>query len=1333
MPSPSQTPPLTACLSRGARSPLAASLAVAVLGVLASFILFRGLDHETEERMALALDAEGDRVHESAGSYLDARILGLARMGQRWNFRTPSHEEWQSDAELYVRHLTGLAGLTWVNVQGVVEWSAPKLGSERVLGKDLFAEPDRHAALQQAQERHQVFLTQVVDLMTGGKGFLIAVPVYREGHADGFLVAAVQLKAMLDVVSVGPAQTESFTLSLLNGAGVSKTAREVSIERPGLLLRLRVLATASLAMHLRSRAPEKGLGVGLAMTLLACAAVYLAQTSRQRTRTLFAQSALQDAILNGTEHAILYTRLDGTLQMCNAGTERMLGYSPAELVGRMNILELHDPDELTARAFALVVELSTTLTEPLQALTARALVEAVDEREWTWMRKDGTRLTALVSVTTLRDEVQTPTGFLFVASDITRRHEEEAKFRVVFENSSDAHLLFDESGVLDCNQAALSVLRFRTKAELLGTHPGRLSPEFQPDGQLSSKKLLQMDARAWELGVHRFDWMHRNSLGVDFPVEVTLTPVLLGNRRVMLVVWHDLTERQASEDALRRARVQMEDAIESLDAGFAMFDPAERLLVSNRRYQELHALPASTFVPGTPLADILEASAAGANRREGVSAEQYIAEQLAWHRQVTEPGERLMRGRWIRIEDRPTGDGGVVSLRTDVTHFKRAEEELRVARDAAESADRAKSEFLARMSHEIRTPLNGVIGMTGLALKTVLTAEQREYLDITHTSASSLLNIINDILDFSKIEARQLQLESLPFALRAGLGQMLKSLAVRAATQGLELMFSVDVDVPDRLRGDLQRLRQVVVNLVGNALKFTPRGEIVVTAQLTSLSTGSAELHFCVSDTGIGVPADRRSQIFEAFAQADVSTHRQYGGTGLGLAICRQLVGLMDGHLWVESEPGQGSRFHFTARFPLDLERASLPEVSQRHPGLRVLVIEDNVRHRLILQELFSGWRMAPRTASDVVSGLELLAEAAARGQPFELLVLDGDLPDGGGAVFVAAAKHTPALRTLPVVWMTSGLEAERPYDVADRRWGRVGKPVLPSQLLETALALLEGSGTVRPGELLQVATRLRRLRVLVVDDNAVNRRVAKGLLEQGGHEAVLAEGGRQALERLTTDSAFDLVLMDVQMPEMDGFMATRAIRGLEARRGGHVPILALTAQAMRGDDQKCLDAGMDGYVAKPIDPAALFLEIERMVPGASVSPPADPPAEGLASAHGPVDAARLRLQVGGSVELLREVLQVYCEEEPSMVQALHDALGEGGDGSALHRAAHKLKGALLNLSAGPSSQLVLRLETLGLEGNLGEAKTLLPALEAELGVLRQALAALSTTPAQAA
>jgi signal transduction histidine kinase/DNA-binding response OmpR family regulator/HPt (histidine-containing phosphotransfer) domain-containing protein len=653
-----------------------------------------------------------------------------------------------------------------------------------------------------------------------------------------------------------------------------------------------------------------------------------------------------------------------------------------------------------------------------------------------------------------------------------------------------------------------------------------------------------------------------------------------------------------------------------------------------------------------------------------------------------------------------------------------ANTQMVAAKYKAEEASRIKGEFLANMSHEIRTPVNGIVGMTELVLDTELTHEQREYLTMLKSSGDSLLGVINDILDFSKVEAGKLELDPVEFNLRDTIAETLRGVALRAHEKGLELAYHADPQIPEYVVGDSGRLRQVLVNLVGNAIKFTSEGDVIVRLQMDSCSDHELGLHFSVADTGIGIPVEKHSLVFEAFAQADGSTTRNFGGTGLGLAISSRLASLMGGRVWLEGTAAKGSTFHFTVRFGIGETHGSSEVPAQRAALIQVpvLVVDDNEVSRQILVEITKGWGMAPTAAESGSTALRAFDEAEARDAGFRLAIIDSRMPGMDGFQLAEQIMENPRRCAAIVMMVTSGQRAKVEC------YGETGiaacllKPIRESELMSAVLRILgHASSDVAP----EPATShgpgktSRQLRILIAEDNPVNQRVVVRMLEKMGHVPTIAHNGREALSMLG-EGIFDLVFMDVQMPEIDGLTATRTVRKNETQTGAHIPIIAMTAHALKGDKARCLTAGMDAYISKPVtskeiaDTIAEFFPLELLVHVYSAIPL-------LPASSSLWDRSTALARVDGDEFLLRELVQVFLDESPRQLIKLQHAI-ETVDPEEIERTAHSLKGELSYLGLPTVAQKARDLERMGHERTLQPAAEVLGSFQADVSAVADAM-----------
>ena len=645
-------------------------------------------------------------------------------------------------------------------------------------------------------------------------------------------------------------------------------------------------------------------------------------------------------------------------------------------------------------------------------------------------------------------------------------------------------------------------------------------------------------------------------------------------------------------------------------------------------------------------------------------------------------------------------EGGLVALYEDISDRKAAEQAMRAARELAERVARARSAFLANMSHEIRTPMNAVLGFVELVLDTELQVEQRRALELVRSSSEALLTILNDILDYSKIEAEHLELESIPFDLPKVVHATATLLAVRAREKHLELTVDVPPDVPHIMRGDPTRVRQVLMNLIGNAIKFTEQGEVDVSAAVLGYHDDRTSVRFRVRDTGIGISDEQLATIFDEFTQADASMTRRYGGTGLGLAISRKLVALMGGQLSVTSEVGRGSEFSFTLRLPVERSAAAAtPGRAVSLGGRRLLVVDDNETNRRILRDMLGAEGVAVHEAARADAGLTALRRAAAAGTPFDIAILDAQMPDQDGFELAAAVRADPDLAATKLLILTSA--GQRGDGERCRQMGiqaYLTKPIARADLIEAVgTVLLEAPPAGAAPALItrhSIAESRHTLRILLAEDNLVNQQVATAMLVKRGHQVDVVGNGREAVDAIGAHD-YDLVLMDIQMPEMDGFAATQAIRALP--RGRSLPIIALTAHALSGERERCLERGMTGYLAKPFKAHDLFAAIEGRTAATADTAAAPAPPVDLAAFRGTMREAGAEAAVDG-------ILATFASTLPQRLEALAEA-SRGGEAEAIQRAAHAFRSAAATIGAHRLAQLLEAMEASARSGDVARAQ----------------------------
>jgi PAS domain S-box-containing protein len=785
------------------------------------------------------------------------------------------------------------------------------------------------------------------------------------------------------------------------------------------------------------------------------------------------------------------------------------------------------------------------------------------------------------------------------AATLRRRVREATEvIRTTLESTADGILVVDSSGKTAIyNRKFAAMWRIEKKTPFLGDDRmlERVASQLKdPEKFLAGVRQLYADTRAASDDVL--------DLADGRMFERHSEPQVLAGRSIGRV-WgfRDVTERRRAEAALNRERTLLRTVIDNLPDQIYVKDALRRFVVAN---EPMVRLLGGKSLLGKENSDIFPKELAGqyeALEKEVMRSGEAIVDREEEFVDLTGDSRWLLSNK-VPLRDAAGQITGIVGISRDITERKRAEQELKSAKEAAEAGSEAKSAFLATMSHEIRTPMNGIIGMTELVLDTELSVEQRDSLQLVKFSADSLLTIINDILDFSKIEAGKLDLESIPFDLRESLGETMKALSFRAHQKGLELVYEVQPNVPEALLGDPGRIRQIIVNLVGNSIKFTESGEILVSVGRGEETGGTVDLQLAIKDTGVGIAADKQLRIFEPFSQADESMTRRYGGTGLGLAISTKLVNLMKGRIWVESELGKGSTFQVTVSLGVQdqnfLSPAPLQPAQLR--DLHALIVDDNFTNRRVLLGILTRWGMRSTAVESGQAALQALEAAKGAVDPFQLILLDGKMTEMDGFSLAEHIHKDASLITVTIMMLTSDGhvgDAARCRELGISAY--LVKPIRQAELLDGICQVLNRKVSEETNSPLITRHTLQenrhRSRVLLAEDNAVNQTLAVRLLEKRGYSVSVTGDGRAAVEAFERDK-FDVVLMDIQMPGMDGFEATAAIRAREKLTGGHIPIIAMTAHALKGDDERCISAGMDGYVSKPIRTSELVSKIEAVL-----------------------------------------------------------------------------------------------------------------------------------------
>jgi PAS domain S-box-containing protein len=1015
-------------------------------------------------------------------------------------------------------------------------------------------------------------------------------------------------------------------------------------------------------------------------------------------------------IFNRTSDGMFLTDLEtGKLSMWNESCLQMLGYSGEEF-GNLGIGDLHFEEDLPF------------IFAQLEHFKRGRKGVRNDVR---FKRKDGSVLFADLSPALVAFGGK---QFVLVAiKDITQRktaeraiRKSENRYRSSIELTNQVAWTTNAEGEVVEHLPAWSKYTGQSyeQAKGLGWSDALHPDDVEHVVQVWKKALETKSAYEAEYRIRRYDGVYRDFLARGIPVLAED-----GSIQEWVGTCIDITERKRAEEALIESEAKFRTIFDNASDGMFLLDlKTRKFTLCNTKcskmlgytQEELLSLGISDIHPPEDLPSIYE------QMGKFVSGEVAVRPDIRFRRKDGTVFFADISPALVMLSGRES----ILIVFKDITERKLAEDNLRKAKEQAEEANRLKSEFLANMSHEIRTPMNAIVGMTGLALESDLTDEQREYLNIVKEGSYALLRLIDDILDLSKIEAERTELEMVTFDLRASVEHVADALSGRTSSKGLELASSVDPRVPTYLMGDPGRLRQILLNLGGNAVKFTEKGEVIIRVQLESQTDNTATLLFEVIDTGVGIPPDKHKMIFESFTQADGSHTRKYGGTGLGLSISRRLVELMGGRINLSSEPDKGSRFWFVVTFRKSAEQERIPPGRPADPcGLRILIVDDNQTNRTLLIKMLQSMGCKAQAVQSGAEAIEALVKSVDLKKRIHLVLLDMQMPEMDGAETLRAIRADARISDVPVVILSSiGQRGDVARLKALGCAGYLTKPVKQSQLAETIVAVVDprhmkhravsGSPAERRSS---AGDERRRIRILLAEDNHLNQKLAVALLSKAGYSVDAVEDGKTAVEAFRR-GAYDLILMDVQMPEMDGFEATRAIREMESD-GRHIPIVAMTAHAMTGDRERCLAAGMDDYVSKPINARSLIRTIERWTesPGSTkITSPEDNAEREAREKDSPVDLEEALTRFDGDEAFLHQMFREFLDSAPATLKALESAV-KRQDHKTVETKAHSLKGVAGNLSAKRVAHFAHQLELSGSNGDLSAAGELIGLLRGEL------------------
>jgi len=1077
---------------------------------------------------------------------------------------------------------------------------------------------------------------------------------------------------------------------------------------------------------------------------------YTTEDSRQEA--LLQNIALQSAIFNSANFSSIATDAKGVIQIFNVGAERMLGYIAADVMNKITPADISDPQELIARAHALSAEFGTPIAPGFEALVFKASRAIEDNYELTYIRKDGSRFPAVVSVTALRDVQGGIIGYLLIGTDNTaRKRAEEALLKAgalqsaIFNSANFSSIATDAKGVIQIfnvgaermlGYAAADVMNKITPADISDpqeviARAQALSAEFETPIAPGFEALVFKASRGIE-DIYELTYIRKD--GSRFPAVVSVTALRDAQGEIIgyLLIGTDNTARKEIEAAqtqlgqrLRDHQFYTRSLFEANIDALMTTDPSGIITDVNRQMEMLTGCTRDELI-GAPFKNYFtDPERAEAGIRLVLNEKKVTDYQLT--ARDRDGKETVVSYNATTFYDRDRKLQGVFAAARDITERKQHENSLREASQKAENANQVKSDFLANMSHEIRTPMNAIMGMTRLAMRKNPGPGQLSYLTKIDNAAQSLLSIVNDILDYSKIEAGKMELEQITFSLDEVLNDLDDIVRQKAEQKGIEIVFSMASDTPHYLKGDPLRLGQILINLVNNAIKFTEKGAVIVEVKAGAGAGESRQLRFSVNDSGIGMTSEQVANLFKSFNQADTSITRKYGGTGLGLAITKQLCEMMQGTLSVESQPGKGSTFLFTAAFCVATGESALHAGARRRDLLKksVLIVDDSESARDVLVAMLCANGLVARAVSSGEEAISAITHESDAGQPFDLVLMDWRMPGIDGIETSRRIKAQRTISRIPAILMVSAFEREEAMAGAVNHEldGFLIKPVTESVLIDTITSMI-GVKPDYPNSAIRPTAGyyprdLAGRRVLLVEDNEVNRELATELLGDLGILVTFAVNGREGVDRVAAEP-FDLVLMDIQMPVMDGLTATRLIRTDD--RFVKLPILAMTAHAMNGDRERSLNAGMNDHITKPINPNRLMAALVRWMPekiGGRPEPqvaplkPA-PPEDGLPEQLPPFDIQAALVRTNGKPRLLRKLMLGFRDQYTSAISDLSEHVAEGRGGDA-ERLAHSLKSVAAMLEARDLTEAACSVEHAFRSGETANLDSLMETLERAL------------------